>query len=161
MEILLYCLKTGGWVLYPIAICAFAYLWLNTEGYLILAFLLALDTLSGIIKTVVIWWKPTSNRLWKWVIAKGMMMCLPLCIALLAKVLQPWVLDISAFVWTSITILCVAEFYSIVQNIVSIKQGKKIEEYDAITEALKWFQKMLRNLLTNIIDDKHTGKEPT
>lgn len=159
MDTLISCLKTDWWSLYPIIACLFVYLNLSAEAYLILATLLAMDTLTGVIKAIVIWDKPTSSKMWNGVIAKCTMLLIPLCVALLAKQLNPTVVNLNAFVSVCISALSLAEFYSFLQNIVSIKKWKKIEEYDAITEVIRYIQNFIKNLISKSTDDKPTRKE--
>jgi len=148
MSTLTFCIKNWWRALYPIVSCLFAYLWLNSEVYSILAILLIFDTITWLLKAKYIWHKPTSNEMRRWVISKMLMMAIPFLLALIAKAATPSTWDVATWISSSMFILCVAELYSIMQNIISIRTWKEIAEYDAVTETLV----RLNNWLKSIID---------
>lgn len=130
----------------------FNYLWLHSEWFMILAFFLLFDTVTGVIKTIALDRKPTSRRFFLGVVSKVLMLCVPLLIALLSKV-TVW-RNLEWFVSMLVGLLSVWEVYSIIQNIVIIRTQKEIEEYDAITTVFKRLLWLLRDKI-----DKSMPKE--
>lgn len=151
--LLVACLKKVWRVLYPIVFCTLAYTNINPETFTILGFFLLMDTVTGVTKAIAVGKKPTSRMFIIWVISKLLLLMIPLFISLLAKATVPeW--NIERMIAISLWLLTTAEFYSIIQNIVSIKLGREIEEYDAITKVLTWLLRYIRALI-----DKNLPKQ--
>ena len=144
---LLKCIKDWWWALYPVVMCLFAYTDINAEAFTILAIFLVFDTITWVIKVIAVGKKPTSRRFIVGVVSKLLMLTVPLVISLLAKVVTGN--DVSWFIWASVWLLALAEAYSIIQNVVSIKLQKEIEEYDAITVVLTYILSQIRKILEN------------
>ena len=148
--ILLMCLKKAWRIAYPIVACLFAYTSISGEAFSILAFLLVFDTITGVIKAIAIGKKPTSRRFILWVISKLLMLSVPMLLALLCKIIIPET-GVTWLVSSSIWLLATAETYSIIQNMVSIKLQKEIEEYDAVTWVMTYLLWQLRRVLDKSI----------
>lgn len=133
-DITMYYITKFWIVIYWLIIILFNYTGIDKEWTAILGLLMILDTAFGRFKVVAIWLKPTSMKLKAGVIAKISVMCVPFIISLLFKAnWMSWDWIISSSLW----LLVRAEWYSIIQNIASIRLGREIEEYDAVTWVLK------------------------
>lgn len=140
------CIKKVWWLMYPIAACLFAYTNIDWEAFTILGLFLLFDTVTGVVKALAVNKKPTSRMFLIGITSKMLMRTLPLMMSLLVKVTLPsW--NIEETMRIVLGLFCCGEFYSIVQNIVSIKLGKEIAEYDAMTKILNWLLRFMRNLI--------------
>ena len=130
--------------LIPIASCISA-LGLDLTKLYILSFLMFLDLFSGMVKAhrnnVAI----TSRRLSAGVLSKLMVLLVPLTVALIAKGIE---IDLRWLVSFSVSLLIVAEGYSVIGNIYSVRTGEAVTEIDAISVILKKLRKIIENLLS-------------
>lgn len=104
-----------------------------------------LDIMTGVAKVVALWWKPTSQRFTVWLISKVLILIVPMVLGLTAK----WTLgiELNGFIDIVLSMLVLAESYSVLQNIVSVRQRKHIEEYDALTSVLTWSLQKVKDIL--------------
>ena len=123
---------------------AMQYLDMDGEVLGILAILLVIDLITGWSKTVSLGEKPKSRRLAKGIIAKSVLILIPLVMALGFKGLH---IDTTAVFYVVIDALILSETYSIVANIYTIRTGKFAEEYEVISKILKLIRTMLDKLL--------------
>lgn len=150
---LLALLKKVGRASYASLILLLAYTNINPESFWILWFFLTMDTITWVTKVIAIGWKPTSRRFIIGVISKLLLLVVPMMLSLLAKVTVPeW--DIQKMLGMAMGLLCLAEFYSIIQNIVSIRLRREVEEYDAITKVFVYILRYIRAIL-----DKNLPKQ--
>ena len=123
----------------------FVFLDINVDTVKILGILMAIDTIFGIVKAIRLK-KKFSFKLLMWgLITKTSVLIIPMVLALAAKALS---FDFTWFVTAILNIVVVAEAFSIVNNIISIKEGKETENEDIITRLLH----AVRNGLSTIID---------
>lgn len=134
--------------LYPPIMFIFNYTWVNREVFTILSILMMLDMVTGVAKTIVLWWKPTSERFIIGLISKCLLLLVPMVIGLIAK--GAFQIDITMFVRWVLWALVLAEWYSVLQNIVSTVQKKEIKEYDAMTLVLTTILERVQDMLTNL-----------
>ena len=126
-----------------IAMCA--YLDLSWESLTLLAVLMILDLMTGITKVYVIDRKHLkSYRAIAGVLAKVSILLVPIVLAIVAKHAQ---YDLKFFTDTVITMLMLAEAFSIIGNIRSINLGREVEEIDAMSFVLKKISNILINIL--------------
>jgi len=119
------------------------YLNIPQEAFSILASLMVIDTITGIAKqhkveSIGI----TSKRMTTGIITKFVTL---LCLLSWWLVINHFDIDPIYYVQTVMSILIMAEFYSIIQNVYAVRTGVILPEYDAISIALK--------RLTGVIQD--------
>lgn len=132
-----------NWLMLPIA-SAIAYLGLDAEKLTILALLMGIDMITGTIKAYVVKSDITSRRWIAGFLSKMVVLLVPFTIALMAKGVD---FDIKWFVGLCISILVVAEAYSIVGNIHTIKTGEAVREIDAVSAIIQALRKIFENIL--------------
>ena len=126
-----------------------AYLGINIEATLILVSLMALDSFVGVIKVVMMNKKFTFRKLLLGFTAKLSFLIIPLVIALLGKSLG---YNFHYVVNVTISILTVAEAYSIIGNIYAARNKVEIEKVDAISLLLLNVSKLIKKILTNLLE---------
>lgn len=120
------------------------YLGIDKEKLAILAILMSIDMVTGTIKAYVTKTDITSRRWVAGFLSKMVVLLVPFTIALMAKGVD---FDIKWFVGLCISILVVAEAYSIVGNIHTIKTGEVVREIDAVSAIVQALRKIFENLL--------------
>lgn len=113
----------------------FVYLNIPQESLWVLASLMVIDTITGIAKqykveSIGI----TSKRMTTGIITKFVTF---LCLLSGGLVINHFDLDPKYYIQTVMSILIMAEFYSIIQNVYAVRTGVILPEYDAISIALK------------------------
>lgn len=106
------------------------------------SFLMLIDVVTGILVSARVdgWVSITSKRLAFGVLSKLLLLLIPISIALAASVVEE---DFSFLVRSTISILALAEAYSITGNIYAIKVGERIPEFDAISVILRKIREVL------------------
>lgn len=140
---------------YSVGIFLFDYLYIPEEATYLLAWLVTLDTITGILK-VLRWRKQefTSYEMGLWVLTKLLTFVIILAAAILAKIIfLLWDVNIGIvhLLSVSIWLFGVAQFYSIVQNVYIFKTGKQVTEFDAMTLAIQAMQLWARKVLEAMI----------
>ena len=126
----------------------FAYLGIEIETFTILIFFMCTDSFVGAIKAMRLGEKFSFNKmLWGFVL-KLCFLIVPLVIALLGKSLG---YDFVSVVSITISILTLAEAYSIIGNIHSAKNRVKVDKVDAISMLLISIRKMIKNVLDSFM----------
>lgn len=126
---------------------------MDTNQLMILGWLIIIDFITGISKSIVLKIAITKNRAIEGVIFKSITLLIPLVVALVAKGLG---LDIKEYVFWIISILIVAEGYGIFGNILSIRNKKEVEEQDVINILLHNLRKILEKFM---IENKKDFKD--
>ena len=121
-----------------------AALGLDVTKFVILSFLMELDLVTGTTKAYVRKEDITSRRLSAGFLSKVMVLLIPLTVAIMAKGLE---VDMRWLVTFTISILIVAEAYSVVGNIYTIKTGETVKEIDAVSAIVKALGRFLENML--------------
>ena len=121
--------------------------------------LMVLDTLSGIIKWLMID-KVTvrSNSLKDGVLRKVIALFIPLTIGLMIKATGT---ENDVFLSVVFTVLCLAECYSIWGNLYSAVTKKDIQEYDALSAILKFLKDATWGKLQEKLNGAQNPDEPT
>ena len=119
------------------------YLNIPQEALWVLGSLMIIDTLTGVAKqykveSIGI----TSKRMTTWVVTKFVTL---LCLLSGWLVINFLKIDPEYYVQTVLSVLIMAEFYSIIQNVYAVRTGIILPEYDVISIALK--------RLTGVIQD--------
>lgn len=115
---------------------------ISPEGYWILGVLMIADTITGVIRSGVIrgWQSITSKELSIGVLAKGTLILVPLLIALAGKGIG---FDLTFLATSTLNILILAELYSSISNIESIRRRKDVLEFDAVNYMLDKIRTLL------------------
>jgi len=130
-------------------------IWVKNLGYLIAGILgltydaafafgclMIMDVVTGIIASASCcgWRAITSRKLIFGVLSKLCLLFIPLAVALVSKVNGN---DLSFIVTSSISILALGEAYSIIGNVYTIKSGKRVPEFDALSIILSRVREFL------------------
>lgn len=134
---------------------AFIFLGIDANVAGILFLLMMIDTFVGVIKVFTLGKKFTFRRLIWGIVTKISVLTIPLTVALMAKGVN---IDLTNFVVVVMDVLIVAESFSILTNMLSIKSREDIENRDFITILIKKIRdalgKVIDRLLGNIEPDK-------
>ena len=122
-----------------------AYLGLDAQKLTILIILMCLDMLTGTFKAYRTKENITSRRWIAGFLSKLVVLLVPFTIALMAKGVD---FDVKWFIGFSLSIMVIAEAYSILGNIYTFKTGEAVAEIDAVSAIIK----VLRNFLENMIE---------
>ena len=131
----------------------FIYLEMEVEIVKILFFLMVIDTVLGVIKTIVLNKTFSFKTLALGFVSKLAVLLIPMALALMSKGLN---YDFKWFVTLVMDLLIVSDGISIFSNAIAIKSKKEVENFDAITQILRatrmaliaLFKKFLSNLDT-------------
>ena len=126
----------------------FAYLGIEIESFAILMAFMCLDSILGAVKAMRLGEEFSFNKmLWGFVL-KLCFLIVPLVIALLGKTVG---YDFHSVVNITISILTVAEAYSIIGNIYAAKNKVKVEKLDAISILLINLRKIIKKTLDTLL----------
>ena len=126
---------------------AFVFLDINIDIVQVLGALMFLDTILGVIKTFVLGNKFSFKKLLFGLLSKAAVLIVPMVLALTAKALS---FDFNWFVNAVLDILVIAEAFSAITNVISIKEKKELENTDFITILLKKIRSGLKGLIGNL-----------
>lgn len=133
---------------------------INTDVVTVLTTLMGIDTLVGVIKAVVLKKKVSFNIFFWGLMTKLTILIIPMVIALVAKGVGfnfKWLVDIV------MDILVLSEGFSILSNIVSIREKREVKNKDVVSDLLNSIRKgMLRIIekLTKTIEEAGDEEEP-
>ncbi len=123
---------------------------LSPVVWAILGTLVLLDVFTGTIKQIRIGGRVTSRRfiigLFSKIVTAGIV---PLALGLTGKaltILSGIDMNVGSFISVAFGLLILSEFYSIIGNVVSIKTGEKVEEFDAVTTILSKTRVIINNI---------------
>lgn len=119
---------------------------LSSESYVILACFMALDTFLGVMRVYVVHGGKyiRSYKLTAGIVSKLSVLLVPLLIAYTGKGVG---LDMLWLAQWALGALLLAQFYSIVSNIYSIRLQKDVDEFDAVSWVLRRVQKVIEKAL--------------
>lgn len=121
------------------------FLEIDTKKLSILVVLMCIDMLTGTLKAYRTKENITSRRWIAGFLSKLVVLLVPFTIALMAKGVD---FDVKWFIGFSLSIMVVAEAYSILGNIYTFKTGEAVAEIDAVSAIIK----VLRNFIENMIE---------
>jgi toxin secretion/phage lysis holin len=127
----------------------FLFLDIDTDIVKILAILMAIDTVLGVFKSIRLKRKVSFKKLVWGMVTKTSVLIVPMILALVAKALS---FDFSWFVNAVLNILVLSEAFSSITNIISIKEGKELENTDFITKLLHAVRTGLSNLINKLFN---------
>jgi len=127
---------------------------LSSEAFAIFAVLIVLDTFTGVVRTIRIRGGSsfTSLQLTAGVISKGLIISVPLVIAWAGRGAG---LDLTLVAQGVLSVLILAEAYSILGNIHAIHVKRDVREFDAIA----WILGKVRDQMEHFL--KNTGGNKT
>lgn len=142
-------LKNAGYV--PALI-----LGLSTESYAILGTLMIVDTIFGVARvgTLYGWEHISSYRLSSGVLSKLSIIGVPLFIAMAGRGAG---MNLNFVAQGAIGMLCLAQLYSILGNVYSIRTKQEVREFDAVSWVLRRLQTIIERLIK---DDTKTVYPP-
>lgn len=121
------------------------FLEIDAKKLSILVILMCIDMLTGTFKAYRTKENITSRRWIAGFLSKLVVLLVPFTIALMAKGVD---FDVKWFIGFSLSIMVIAEAYSILGNIYTFKTGEAVAEIDAVSAIIK----VLRNFLENMIE---------
>lgn len=126
---------------------------LSTEAFAIFGALIVIDTLTGIIRAIKVHGgrSVTSMKLTSGVISKLLIISVPLIIAWAGRGAG---LPMTAVAQGALSMLILAEAYSILGNIHAIRTGKNLKEFDAVTWILDRVRTTIETYLKGAGGDK-------
>ena len=115
----------------------------------VLTSFILLDIITGILKSGSIYgWKAVkSSTLQRGVIAKCLVILIPIIIALTGKGVG---LELSIFAQSIINVLILSEAYSVIGNIYAVRTGNDKSEFDAVAFVISRVKNVLKKI---IVDD--------
>lgn len=136
----------------------FAYLGIDGSVVEILFLLMCTDTVLGAIKAIRLGNQFSFKKLLWGIVTKLSVLVIPMVIALVAKGLS---FNFKWFVLAILNILIVAEGFSAISNILSIKTKKNVENTDFISMMLKAIRKGLASIIQRGLKSIESGTEDT
>lgn len=127
----------------------FIFLDIDVNIVKILAILMSVDTVLGIFKSIRLKRKISFKKLVWGMITKVSVLIVPMILALVAKTLS---FDFTWFVNAVLNILVLAEAFSSISNIISIKEGKEVQNQDFITKLLNTVRAGLSKIINNLFN---------
>lgn len=121
------------------------FLEIDAKKLSILVILMCIDMLTGTFKAYRTKENITSRRWIAGFLSKLVVLLVPFTIAIMAKGVD---FDVKWFIGFSLSIMVIAEAYSILGNIYTFKTGEAVAEIDAVSAIIK----VLRNFLENMIE---------
>ena len=122
--------------------------------FTILGVLMVIDFMAWISKQFIINPKDiTSNRAWFGIMKKVWTLISIIAIWLILKWI--WV-DGEKYVVAFVSLLIMAEGYSVIQNIYTILTGKVVTEFDAVSLIFRKIGQMLQEIIEKSINSKDT-----
>lgn len=127
------------------------YFWMSGETLTILTAMLVLDWMFGVINAYI-QWNLESKLMVNWLVKKLTRWCLPFIV--IAVLRGAW-FDNTHLISTSIlSILIVAEGYSVVWHIYSINYREQLPEIDALKYLFQWIAKLFKWKLDDLSPKK-------
>ena len=136
--------------------CIFTRLGLQAEAISVLTILIVIDFITWIIKSYFVNDEITSKRMWSWIGGKLCVLLVPFTIALVVKWAGYQADNILA---GCLSLFMVAEWYSIIANVITIRTGKKFTEYDAITVVLQKILSFFQGMIDKWLPDERRNKK--
>lgn len=121
------------------------FLEIDAQKLTILVVLMCIDMITGTFKAYRTKENITSRRWIAGFLSKLVVLLVPFTIALMAKGVD---FEVKWFIGFSLSIMVIAEAYSILGNIYTFKTGESVAEIDAVSAVIK----VLRNFLENMIE---------
>lgn len=111
------------------------YFWMTAESLTILSAVLLLDWIFWVINAFLKW-NLQSKLMATWLIRKASRWCVPFIVIIVLK--WAWFENIDLIKTSMLSILIIAEWYSIIWHIYSINYKQDLPEIDALKMLLEW-----------------------
>jgi len=136
---------------YATAIAIFEYLNIKDTQICILAILMIIDFIFWVWKQFILDKKDiTSHKAWLWAVKKISTLILVLSFALMFKWIE---IDWTFYITWVLAIFIMAETYSIIQNVYTIRTWKIATEYDVVSKIIKAIWDFIWETIDKKIDD--------
>lgn len=145
-----------SWIKY-IGYILFVYLGIESEVFLILAIVMAVDSVTGVIRAVRLGEKISFTIFYGGVAIKFLFVLIPLLVALVGKGLQQ---DLTIGALVVMKIMVVSEAYSALGNIYSAKTKKKISNIDFISLLIHAIRNLFKSVILLLISKIEKNGEP-
>ncbi|NQY30141.1 MAG: phage holin family protein [Flavobacteriaceae bacterium] len=126
----------------------FVYLEMDIEIVKVLFYLMVIDTILGVIKTIVLKKTFSFKVLALGFVSKLAVLLIPMALALMSKGLN---YNFKWFVTIVMDLLIVSDGISIFSNAIAIKTKKEVENFDALTTVLKAIRNALIQLFKKFL----------
>lgn len=132
---------------------------LSGEAHIILAVLMVVDTIFGVIRVYVVYGGEhiRSYRLSAGVLSKLTVLGVPLLIAWGGRGAG---LDFLFLAQATLGVLCLAQLYSILGNIYSIRVRRDVKEFDAVAFILRKVQLLIERILKDETKNAFPANDP-
>jgi phage-related holin len=136
----------------------FIFLNIDTDVVQILCYLMLIDTLSGIVKSVSLNVKFEFKVLFFGLCSKLLILLIPMVIALVGKGISK-TYDFTPILDAVLKVLVVSEGLSVITNFYVVKTGKTVKNIDIVTLLLsqirKWMQSFIESTIKKIDHDNN------
>lgn len=124
------------------------YLGINHESILILATVIVIDIITGVLKSASLygWREITSSRFSAGVLAKLLLILIPITLALAGKGVG---LDLGLIAQGAISVLILSQVYSTVGNIHAMQTKDEKNEFDAVAFIMRQLRELLEKSMAN------------
>jgi len=126
----------------------FVYLEMDIEIVKVLFYLMVIDTILGVVKTIVLKKAFSFKVLALGFVSKLAVLLIPMALALMSKGLN---YNFKWFVTIVMDLLIVSDGISIFSNAIAIKTKKEVENFDALTTVLKAIRNALIQLFKKFL----------
>lgn len=120
---------------------ALEYFWMSQETLIILTAMLVLDWIFWVINAYI-QWNLQSKLMVNWLVKKLTRWCLPFIV--IAVMRWAWFDKVDLISTSILSILIVAEWYSVIGHIYSINYKEQLPEIDALKLLFQWLGKLFK-----------------
>lgn len=120
---------------------ALEYFWMSQETLIILTAMLVLDWIFWVINAYI-QWTLESKLMVNWLVKKLTRWCLPFIV--IAVMRWAWFDKVDLISTSILSILIVAEWYSVIGHIYSINYKEQLPEIDALKLLFQWLGKLFK-----------------
>ena len=137
------------------------YFWMSQETLIILTVMLFLDWIFWVVNAYI-QWTLQSKLMVTWLVKKLTRWCLPFIV--IAVMRWAWFEKVDLVATVILSILIVAEWYSVIWHIYSINYKEQLPEIDAMKALMNWIAKLFKWKLDDLSpkdEDKWTENDNT
>lgn len=132
------------------------YFWMSSETLIILTVMLILDRVFGVVNARF-QENLQSKLMVNWLIKKLTRWCIPFIV--IAVLRGAWFENIEFISTAILSILIVAEWYSIIWHIYSINYKQDLPEIDALKLLIQWIAKIFKWKIDDVLKEDEEKKE--
>ena len=127
------------------------YFWMTQETLIILTAMLVLDWIFWVVDAYI-QWNLQSKLMATWVMKKATRRCFPFIV--IAVLRWAWFDRVDLISTVLLSILIVAEWYSVIGHIYSINYGEQMAEIDALKALFQWIARIFKSKVDDSLKDK-------